>query len=216
MAVFPIYGRFVGDFAAHLVAVDTEDTMDEIGAKVAAHVIGRRLPNEPLATGYEVLVDGRVLGASSRLKDLSRPTAAMVRRPMEMVNGGKPPNCRISWKSAASKTSGKARCSASACAMPPSWFSSSMDACVPIKGAAPTRGCPCRGRSGRHDSDVPRAPLAIQRLEWRGDQSQEGSSRALFHGDRLGQGFDRRARRQRGQPREHKRPVGRFVRGRWH
>jgi hypothetical protein len=73
MAVFPIYGRFVGDFTAHLVAVDTEDTMDEVGAKIAAHVIGRRLPNEPAATGYEVLVAGRVVGASSRLKELSVP-----------------------------------------------------------------------------------------------------------------------------------------------
>ena len=73
MAVFPIYGRFVGDFTAHLVAVDTEDTMDEVGAKIAAHVIGRRLPNEPSATGYEVLVDGRVVGASRRLKDLCVP-----------------------------------------------------------------------------------------------------------------------------------------------
>jgi hypothetical protein len=45
MAVFPIYGRFIGDFAAHLVSVDTEDTMDEVGAKIAAHVIGRRLPD---------------------------------------------------------------------------------------------------------------------------------------------------------------------------
>jgi Toluene-4-monooxygenase system protein B (TmoB) len=73
MAVFPIYGRFIGDFTTHLVAVDTEDTMDEVGAKVAAHVIGRRLPNERAATGYEVLVDGRVVGASRRLKDLSVP-----------------------------------------------------------------------------------------------------------------------------------------------
>jgi toluene monooxygenase system protein B len=71
MAAFPIYGRFVGDFGALLVSVDTEDTMDEIGAKVAAHVIGRRLPDEPSATGYQVLVDGRVVDASTRLKDLS-------------------------------------------------------------------------------------------------------------------------------------------------
>ncbi|HEY3657987.1 MAG TPA: toluene-4-monooxygenase system B family protein [Steroidobacteraceae bacterium] len=71
MAAFPIYGRFVGDFGAVLVSVDTEDTMDEIGAKVAAHVIGRRLPDEPSATGYQVLVDGRVVDASTRLKDLS-------------------------------------------------------------------------------------------------------------------------------------------------
>jgi hypothetical protein len=73
MAAFPIYGRFVGDFTALLVSVDTEDTMDEVGAKIAAHVIGRRLANEPAATGYEVLVDGQVVGASSSLKDLGVP-----------------------------------------------------------------------------------------------------------------------------------------------
>jgi hypothetical protein len=71
MAAFPIYGRFIGDFTALLVSVDTEDTMAEVGAKIAEHVIGRRLPNEPSAAGYEVLVDGRVVGASTQLKDLS-------------------------------------------------------------------------------------------------------------------------------------------------
>lgn len=71
MAAFPIYGRFVGDCAAHLVSVDIEDTMEEVGAKIAAHAVGRRLPDEPMATGYEVLLDGRVVSASCRLKDLS-------------------------------------------------------------------------------------------------------------------------------------------------
>jgi hypothetical protein len=73
MAAFPIYGRFVGDFAAHLVSVDTEDTMAEVGAKIAAHAVGRRLPDEPSAKGYEVLVDGRVVAASTRVKDLCLP-----------------------------------------------------------------------------------------------------------------------------------------------
>jgi hypothetical protein len=76
MSVFPIYGRFIGDFAAQLVSVDTEDTMDEVGAKIAAHVIGRRLPNEPSAAGYEVLVDGRVVGAVHRRLPGLRPAAA--------------------------------------------------------------------------------------------------------------------------------------------
>jgi hypothetical protein len=70
MVMFPIYGRFIGDFAAHLVAVDTEDTIGEAAAKIAAHSIGRRLPTEP-AVGYEVLVDGRVIPAEVRLTDLS-------------------------------------------------------------------------------------------------------------------------------------------------
>ena len=46
MATIPIYGRFVGDFTAHLVAVDTEDTIDEVAVKIARHVVGRRLRRE--------------------------------------------------------------------------------------------------------------------------------------------------------------------------
>ena len=43
MALFPITGRFVGDFVPHLVAVDTDDTMDQIAEKVAVHSVGRRV-----------------------------------------------------------------------------------------------------------------------------------------------------------------------------
>ncbi len=71
MAIIPVYGRFVGDFTAHLVAVDTEDTIDEVAAKIAAHAVGRRLPEQPDATGFEVLVEGRTLAPASRLKDIS-------------------------------------------------------------------------------------------------------------------------------------------------
>jgi hypothetical protein len=71
MALLPIYGRFVGDFTAHLVAVDTDDTIDQVAAKIAAHAVGRRLPQRPGAKGFEVLVDGRTLAPASRLKDLA-------------------------------------------------------------------------------------------------------------------------------------------------
>ena len=71
MATIPIYGRFLGDFTPHLVAVDTEDTIDEVAAKIARHAIGRRLPEQPDAKGLEVLADGRSLDPASRLKDLS-------------------------------------------------------------------------------------------------------------------------------------------------
>ncbi len=71
MALIPVYGRFIGDFTAHLVAVDTEDTIDEVASKIAVHAVGRRLPEEPLAKGFEVLVGGRVLAPTSRLKDCS-------------------------------------------------------------------------------------------------------------------------------------------------
>jgi hypothetical protein len=71
MSLIPIYGRFVGDFTAHLVAVDTEDTMDEVAAKIAVHAVGRRLPEPPDAKVFEVLAKGRVLAPTSRLKELS-------------------------------------------------------------------------------------------------------------------------------------------------
>jgi toluene monooxygenase system protein B len=67
MALIPVYGRFVGDFTAHLVAVDTEDTIDEVAAKIAAHAVGRRLPEQPGAKGFEVLAGGRTLAPTSRL-----------------------------------------------------------------------------------------------------------------------------------------------------
>jgi hypothetical protein len=71
MALIPVYGRFVGDFTAHLVAVDTEDTIDEVAAKIAVHAVGRRLPEPIGAKGLEVLTGGRTLAPTSRLKDLS-------------------------------------------------------------------------------------------------------------------------------------------------
>lgn len=57
MALFPITGRFVGDFVPHLVAVDTDDTMDVVAAKVAVHSVGRRLAPRDGA-GYDVYLDG--------------------------------------------------------------------------------------------------------------------------------------------------------------
>jgi hypothetical protein len=71
MALIPVYGRFVGDFTAHLVAVDTEDTIDEVAAKIAVHAVGRRLPEQIGAKGLEVSTGGRTLAPTSRLKDLS-------------------------------------------------------------------------------------------------------------------------------------------------
>jgi len=71
MALIPVYGRFVGDFTAHLVAVDTEDTIEQVAAKIAVHAVGRRMPEEPGAKGFELLADGRLLAPGSRLRDLS-------------------------------------------------------------------------------------------------------------------------------------------------
>ncbi len=61
MALFPIYGVFKGDFVPHLVAVDTDDTMKVVAEKIAVHAIGRRLPHDPNAVGYDVVIDDEVI-----------------------------------------------------------------------------------------------------------------------------------------------------------
>jgi hypothetical protein len=68
--MLPIYGRFIGDFATHLVAVDNEDTIGEVATKIAAHSIRRRLPAES-GGSYEVLIDGRLIPAEVRVSHLS-------------------------------------------------------------------------------------------------------------------------------------------------
>lgn len=70
MAQFPITGRFVGDFIPHLVAVDTEDTMDQIAEKVASLTLGHRLPVPDDPPGYDVVMDGEVLPPEKKLEDL--------------------------------------------------------------------------------------------------------------------------------------------------
>jgi hypothetical protein len=67
MSLFPITGRFVGDFVPHLVAVDTDDTMDELAEKVATHSVGRRVPRRPDSPGYDVLLGGELLPATATL-----------------------------------------------------------------------------------------------------------------------------------------------------
>jgi Toluene-4-monooxygenase system protein B (TmoB) len=67
--MLPIYGRFVGDFTAHLVAVDNDDTVGDVAAKIAVHSIHRRLPAES-ARSYEVLIDGRVIPAAVQVGHL--------------------------------------------------------------------------------------------------------------------------------------------------
>jgi len=70
MAPFPIYGRFVGDFVPHLVAVDTDDDMDAVGEKVAVHSVGRRLPSPATPKGYDVFLDGRLIPPGTTLGEL--------------------------------------------------------------------------------------------------------------------------------------------------
>jgi Toluene-4-monooxygenase system protein B (TmoB) len=70
MALFPIYGRFVGDCVALLVAVDTDDTMEVVAEKVAVHCVGPRLPVPAEPPGYDVYLDGRLVPPTTRLAEL--------------------------------------------------------------------------------------------------------------------------------------------------
>lgn len=70
MALFPIYGRFIGDFVPHLVAVDTEDSMDAVAEKVAVHSVIRRVAGPDEHNGYDVYLDGRLIPASATLGEL--------------------------------------------------------------------------------------------------------------------------------------------------
>jgi toluene monooxygenase system protein B len=47
MALFPITSNFEGDFVLQLVAVDSENTMDEVAAAAAVHSVGRRVKDRP-------------------------------------------------------------------------------------------------------------------------------------------------------------------------
>jgi toluene monooxygenase system protein B len=67
--LFPIYGRFVGDFVPHLVAALTSDTMPELAQKVAVHSVGRRLPARP-GGRYDVVLDGTVVPDEVTLGEL--------------------------------------------------------------------------------------------------------------------------------------------------
>lgn len=47
MALFPLTSNFEGDFVLQLVAVDTENTMDEVAAAAAVHSVDRRVRARP-------------------------------------------------------------------------------------------------------------------------------------------------------------------------
>ena len=70
MALFPIYGRFIGDCVPHLVAVDTGDTMAQVAEKIAVHSVGRRIPPRPDGNGFEVLVSGNLVDGDAVLGSL--------------------------------------------------------------------------------------------------------------------------------------------------
>lgn len=47
MSAFPIISNFQGDFVLQLVAVDTDNTMDQVADAAAYHSVGRRVAPQP-------------------------------------------------------------------------------------------------------------------------------------------------------------------------
>lgn len=47
MALYPLTANFQEDFVLQLVAVDTENSMDEVAAAAAHHSVGRRVAPRP-------------------------------------------------------------------------------------------------------------------------------------------------------------------------
>ncbi len=88
MALFPIYGRFVGDCFAHLVAVDTGDTMAQVAEKIAVHSVGRRVRPRPGGHGYEVLVGGNRIDGDAVLGSLGLHPLDWVDVRFESAEGG--------------------------------------------------------------------------------------------------------------------------------
>ena len=85
MALFPIYGVFKGDFVPHLVAVDTDDTMNQVAEKIAVHSVGRRVPRGSHGATYRIQVGERTVANE---QPLSRVIADTGLKPLEWVTVG--------------------------------------------------------------------------------------------------------------------------------
>ena len=59
MALFPLTSSFEGDFVLQLVAVDSENTMDEVAAAAAVHSVGRRVRARPDCVAKSASVNWR-------------------------------------------------------------------------------------------------------------------------------------------------------------
>jgi toluene monooxygenase system protein B len=81
MALFPVYGVFKGDFVPHLVAVDTDDSINTVAEKIAVHSVGRRLPAQP-GKALRVSVGERVVPGDATLGQVIQQTGL---KPLQWV-----------------------------------------------------------------------------------------------------------------------------------
>ncbi|HSV84858.1 MAG TPA: toluene-4-monooxygenase system B family protein [Ramlibacter sp.] len=82
MALFPIYGVFIGDFVPHLVAVDTENTMNQVAESIAVHSVGRRVPRAAGNAAYRISIGERTVDNDQLLSKVIADTGL---KPLEWV-----------------------------------------------------------------------------------------------------------------------------------
>jgi hypothetical protein len=83
MALFPIYGVFKGDFVPHLVAVDTDDTMNQVAEKIAVHSVGRRVPRAGKGATYRVRIGEHTVANDRALSQVLAETGL---KPLQWVS----------------------------------------------------------------------------------------------------------------------------------
>jgi hypothetical protein len=87
MALFPLYGVFVGDFVPHLVGVDTEDTMNQVAEKIAVHSVGRRVARPAGIPKYRIQIADKTVANDQPLSKVLADTGL---KPLEWVT--------VDWK----------------------------------------------------------------------------------------------------------------------
>jgi len=79
MAMFPIMSNFERDFVIQLVAVDTEDTMDQVAEKCAHHSLNRRVrPQQDKVLRVRRHEDGKIFPRDMKVSEAGlRPTETL-------------------------------------------------------------------------------------------------------------------------------------------
>ncbi len=69
MALFPLVSSFEGEVLIYLLAVDTENTMDEVAAAAAVHSAGRWVPAREKPLRVRVQDEKEPLARDLKVKD---------------------------------------------------------------------------------------------------------------------------------------------------
>jgi toluene monooxygenase system protein B len=69
MALFPLVSVFEGEVLIYLLAVDTENTMDEVAAAAAVQSAGKWVPAQETPLRVRVQGEGKPLARGLKVKD---------------------------------------------------------------------------------------------------------------------------------------------------